>query len=225
MVQGGFYERRRMSPGAVGVVVLLHGAAILALVTAKEAVLQRIKPAPILVDLIKDNEDPPPRPQPREVQPQQRETLTTVRQPDVPPVPVFPIRPVDMPQTPVLTTTTGTIDVPPIIVPPTPPPPVTVKLEPARAKANLASYLSDADYPADAIRREEQGATRFRLAVGTDGHVTSCTVTGSSGSASLDLATCRLMKARARFSPARDTSGNPTTDVVSSTIVWRIPAG
>jgi protein TonB len=119
----------------------------------------------------------------------------------------------------------GTIDLPVIIPPPPPPPPPVTKLEPARAKANLATYLSDADYPSDAIRREEQGATRFKLAVGPDGRVSGCTVTASSGSAALDLATCRLMKSRARFAPARDTSGSPTTDVVSSTIVWRLPAG
>ena len=32
-----------------------------------------------------------------------------------------------------------------------------------RARANLASYVSDADYPASAIRAEEQGTTGFRL--------------------------------------------------------------
>ena len=100
-----------------------------------------------------------------------------------------------------------------------------MKLQPARAKANLGSYVSDADYPTDAIRREEQGTTRFRLAVGPDGRVSSCTVTASSGSAALDLATCRLMKSRARFAPARDSGGNAVADAVTSTIVWRLPNG
>jgi protein TonB len=97
------------------------------------------------------------------------------------------------------------------------------KVEPARAKANLASYVSDADYPAAALRGEEQGATRFRLTVGPDGRVQDCTVTGSSGSSSLDSATCRIMKSRARFTPARDSTGSATGDTVSSTIRWVLP--
>jgi protein TonB len=106
-----------------------------------------------------------------------------------------------------------------------PPPPPPPKFEPARARANLGSYVSNADYPDTAIRNEEQGTTRFRLLVGSDGRVTDCAVTGTSGSSSLDAATCRLMKARARFTPARDSSGRPTTDNVASTIRWVLPDG
>jgi protein TonB len=93
----------------------------------------------------------------------------------------------------------------------------------ARAKANLASYLSDADYPPDAIRAEEQGTVSFRLFINAEGRVDRCEVTGSSGSASLDAATCRIMTARPRFEPARDEAGHPTTDVVSSRIRWVLP--
>jgi protein TonB len=59
--------------------------------------------------------------------------------------------------------------------------------------------------------------------VGTNGRVTNCTITSSSGSSSLDSATCRIMKDRARFTPAHDSSGNPTTDSVSSRIRWVLP--
>jgi len=55
-----------------------------------------------------------------------------------------------------------------------------------------------------------------------DGRVTGCTVTGSSGSAALDNATCRIMRSRARFSPARDSNGQPTTDSYAASITWRI---
>jgi TonB family protein len=94
--------------------------------------------------------------------------------------------------------------------------------EPARAKVNLASLISNEDYPASALRAEEQGVTGFRLEVGANGRVTACTITSSSGSAALDAATCRLLTARARFTPARDSSGAPTTDTVSARYVWRI---
>jgi protein TonB len=106
---------------------------------------------------------------------------------------------------------------------PPPPPPPPAKVEPAKARANLASYVSDADYPPSAIRAEEQGTTGFRLEVGADGRVSACTVTSSSGSSALDAATCRIMKSRARFTPARDNTGAATRDSVSSRIRWVLP--
>jgi protein TonB len=88
----------------------------------------------------------------------------------------------------------------------------------------LASYISDADYPASAQRNEEQGTTGFRLTVGPDGRVSNCAITSSSGSSALDQATCRIMRSRARFTPARDNMGNPTNDTVSHRIRWVLPA-
>jgi protein TonB len=107
--------------------------------------------------------------------------------------------------------------------PPAPPPPPPPKVEPARAKANLASYVSDADYPDAALRNEEQGVTGFRLEVGPDGRVTSCSVTSSSGSSTLDSTTCRIMKSRARFTPAHDTSGRAVSDSQGGRIRWVLP--
>ena len=82
--------------------------------------------------------------------------------------------------------------------------------------------LSSDDYPAAALRNEEEGSADFRLAVGKDGRVAGCTITGSSGSSSLDAATCRLMKARATFDPARDRRGRPVAGQFSGRITWRI---
>jgi protein TonB len=224
MVQGGFYERRKMSPGAVAIVVLLHGAAITALVMAKEAnfIVDTFKP--ITTFNVPAEKTPPEKPKPP--QPKQQETVTTVRTYD-PPQPTWtPPPPPQFPTQPSFTAGTDTVKLSPVAdPPPPPPPPPEAKQQPARAKGNLGAYVSDADYPSDAIRREEQGATRFRLAVGPDGRVTGCTVTGSSGSAALDLATCRLMRSRARFAPARDSGGNAVADAVTSTIVWRLPNG
>lgn len=94
-----------------------------------------------------------------------------------------------------------------------------------RATANLVSYLSADDYPAEAILAEEQGTVRFRLTVGPDGRVSDCAIAESSGSASLDSTTCRILTERARFTPATDAGGNPTTDTVVSTIRWVLPQG
>ena len=93
----------------------------------------------------------------------------------------------------------------------------------SRARASLASYISDSDYPADAIRNGEQGIVGFQLEVGPDGIVSSCRIVASSGSASLDTATCRIMQARARFTPARDGGGHAVPDVVTSRIRWVLP--
>ena len=98
------------------------------------------------------------------------------------------------------------------------------KVEPAKARANLPSLFSDEDYPASAIRSGESGTTGFSLEIGPNGRVTNCTITSSSGSSSLDATTCRLLKSRARFTPARDSAGNATSDTVRSRIVWRLPA-
>jgi TonB family protein len=92
----------------------------------------------------------------------------------------------------------------------------------ARATANLASLFSDKDYPAEALRNEEEGIVAFRLAVGADGKPTQCSITATSGSASLDDATCRILMERARFTPARDAQGKPTTDEVSGRINWKM---
>ena len=71
-----------------------------------------------------------------------------------------------------------------------------------------------------AIRAEEEGAVMVRLTVGTNGRVTDCTVTSSSGSRTLDDTTCRILRGRAKFSPATDNRGNPVSDTVNQRIRW-----
>jgi periplasmic protein TonB len=157
-------------------------------------------------------EEPPPPPDTPQPPPPVTTPPPMQRFENLPPPPVAapPPPPVPAPYVP---------PAPP--APPAPPPP-PVTVEPARARANLASYVSNDDYPASALRNEEQGTTGFRLTIGPDGRVTNCVVTSSSGSSALDSATCRLMRSRARFTPARDNHGNPTTDSHSSRITWRI---
>lgn len=54
--------------------------------------------------------------------------------------------------------------------------------------------------------------------------VTACTITESSGSSVLDAATCRLLTARAGFTPARDARGRTVEDTVEAAVRWLIPA-
>ena len=91
----------------------------------------------------------------------------------------------------------------------------------ARARANLASYVQNGDYPPAALSNHEQGTVGFRLHVSPEGRVTVCDIMVSSGSRLLDLRTCQIMLVRARFRPARDAAGNPAEDVVSARLTWR----
>lgn len=172
-----------------------------------------------------EEEPPPPEEKPPPPPPDQPQTPPPVVTPP-------PIVRTNTPPPPMVTTSVApppqitytAPPAPPAPPNPPPPPPPPRKVEPARAKANLPSLFSDEDYPASAVRSGESGTASFRLEVGANGRVTNCTITSSSGSSALDSTTCRLLRSRARFSPAKDSTGAATTDTVSSRIVWRLPA-
>jgi periplasmic protein TonB len=106
--------------------------------------------------------------------------------------------------------------------PPAPPPPprIAKKLSP---RGSPQSWVTNDDYPAAALRGEQQGTTSFRLDVDAGGRVTNCTVTGSSGSSVLDSTACSLLKRRARFNPAEDEGGNKIPAAYSSRFRWELP--
>ena len=85
---------------------------------------------------------------------------------------------------------------------------------------DLQSLFRPADYPRKALEHAEHGSVTVQLTVGTMGRVSSCDVTSSSGSRTLDDASCQILRRRAMFTPARDSSGNPTADTVSQEIQW-----
>lgn len=86
----------------------------------------------------------------------------------------------------------------------------------------IRGHFTDADYPAEAERAGVQGLVVARLMVGTKGRVTACRIRSSSGSEALDAATCRIILKRFRFTPARDSSGAPTTDTVEWEQAWSL---
>jgi protein TonB len=106
--------------------------------------------------------------------------------------------------------------------PPPPPPPPSVPPKAATPRGNPGSWATTDDYPSRALRNEEQGTTGVRLAVGTDGRVTGCDITRSSGSSELDDTTCRLLTRRGRFDPAT-ANGQPVAGSFSTSIRWEIP--
>lgn len=88
---------------------------------------------------------------------------------------------------------------------------------------NIRRLFTSSDYPSVAIRDNQQGTTRVRIIVDADGRVSQCVVTHSSGSVALDATTCRVIKERAHYVPARDHSGRPMTSIDTSEIHWVLP--
>lgn len=125
--------------------------------------------------------------------------------PPTPPAPIPPVAPAAPP------------------APPAAPPPTPDKSKAASPKNKPQSWATTDDYPARALREEREGVVRFRLAVGGDGRAADCQITGSSGHADLDEATCKFARQRARFNPALDRDGNPTTGTYNGSVRWQIP--
>ena len=103
-----------------------------------------------------------------------------------------------------------------------PAPPLRTTAPPPPA-GNLAMLFSSDDYPKEARKARQQGTVGFRLHISREGRVSACTITASSGSPSLDAATCALVQRRARFRPARDRAGNPAEDFKDHAVTWVLP--
>ena len=80
------------------------------------------------------------------------------------------------------------------------------------------------DYPEDAWRARVQGYVTVSFVIGADGRMTNCQVVRSSGSQILDAVPCKVLSKRARFAPAKDSSGAPiATHGTTSMGFWTEP--
>ena len=93
----------------------------------------------------------------------------------------------------------------------------------AHPKGRTGGWVTTNDSPTNDLRSEHEGTTRYRLAISTEGRVTDCTVTASSGFAGLDRAACDNLKRRAQFDPASDESGARSAGSFAGSVIWRIP--
>ena len=171
-----------------------------------------------------DIEEPPPPEEPDEPPPPQENTA--------PPPPVAPPPPISIAAAPPPIQTQPTIPPPsppaltippPAPAGPPPAPPAPAKARGARTK-NERSWAAriQENYPARALREEIEGTVGVRVTVTADGRATGCSVTASSGSDILDAAACAGMERYARFDPALDDAGNPTTGSYSTRITYRL---
>ncbi|MDQ2893168.1 MAG: energy transducer TonB, partial [Pseudomonadota bacterium] len=76
----------------------------------------------------------------------------------------------------------------------------------------IRGQIVNRDYPRDARRDKLGGSVTVRFTVTADGRARGCSVMQSSGVASLDATTCRLVEQRFRYAPARDAAGSPIAE-------------
>jgi periplasmic protein TonB len=157
---------------------------------------------------------PPPPPPDQKMTPPPVVTPPPIVQTNVPPPVVIQSVPTPPPVVPFV----------PVAAPPAPaaPPPPKISQQ-AQAKGNPGSWFNaETDYPPDARRAGTQGRTVIRVTVGTDGRISGCTVTASSGSSSLDDVTCKVAQRRGRYTPAKDENGNPMTSTATIPVRWQL---
>jgi protein TonB len=213
------YADQQMSGNKIIAIILValnHVAVGYAMITG--LAFSAVRKAIERVTTVDINEPPPPPPD-----------TPPPPQPDTPPPPVAPPPPISISVAP------PPIQVQPNIPPPAPvirivppaappaPPPPRFTPKGAQPRGNPGSWATTDDYPSRALREEKEGVTRFTVQVSPEGRVTSCTVTGSSGTPELDDAACRAISRRARFTPATNGEGQPVAGTYSNSVRWQIP--
>ncbi len=93
----------------------------------------------------------------------------------------------------------------------------------ARPSNSSASWITADDYPRRSLLEGSEGVARYRLVIGTNGHVSSCEITASTGDRRLDEATCRFITRRARFEAATGEAGSKVVGTYSGSVLWQIP--
>lgn len=87
---------------------------------------------------------------------------------------------------------------------------------------NLQPLFSGKDYPWSAVINRLGGTTSLEVLVDDKGAVADCSVTGTSGNATIDAQSCAIITDRAKFQPALDPQGKATRSSFSQRITWRV---
>ncbi len=201
--------QRRPAPNAMLVIVAVHVAAIAALMSAKmDLPGPRVIP-PMIVDLIPQDNPPPPRDQPRDA-PAPQSALDQ-------PVPIVPTPPLDAPRVDPMPLPLP--DFGKIIGPSVDPLPKVdrVPTAPARVAARLITPASrlKPPYPAAKLASGEEAMLRLRLTIDSSGRVTVVEAVGPADRTFLEAARRHLI-ANWRYRPAtEDGRALATTTVVT----------
>ena len=98
-----------------------------------------------------------------------------------------------------------------------------IELPPAPGPAREVFDPATNDYPRRSLLDGSEGLARYRLVIGTNGSVSSCEVTTSTGDRQLDQATCRHLTRRAQFEAATDENGAKVMGTYTGSVRWEIP--
>lgn len=209
-------EMGRERLAAAGLVVLVQGGVIAALVSGLALTVMTEPDRPLVTYPVPEMAPPPP--DRVEAKPEARArpvAESSVPTPFVPspinpvlPVPerlfvdVGPVGPVDIPQ----------------------PEPSAVDLaKGASARGSVGAWFPQDSYPPAALRAQVEGRVGVALTVLPTGRGSTCEVVSTSGNVDLDQATCRLALKNGRFQPARDGQGNAVAArIVLPSVRWRI---
>jgi protein TonB len=221
--QGGQAERKK---ALIGVAAIHAGLGVLLVTGLTTSVLLADPDTPLIGTTIEL--PPPPTPEdvvePKQTTPQQ-DTIIFVPEP-----------PITMSQTESNFETTTVLPPPgngiitEILPPagpglgiaPTPPPPTFDPIS-AKPKNRISNWVTTDDYRDSWISRDMTGIARFKLSVSVSGKVQDCQIVSSTGHKALDKATCKLVKRRARFNPARDGNGDKVAGSFTQSVRWKIP--
>lgn len=208
--------------GALGVPAAF-GALLVVGLAVKVVIEDKIEnPEGIFVPITPPPEDlPTPEPQPNTAPVDQTTTPQPELTPTRPESPIIipgPTAPVGEPMT-----YPGDFTVPLNIPEPAPRPAPRFDPISASPKGNPGGWITNNDYRSSWINRGYTGVASFTLMIDARGRVSGCTITGSTGHGALDEATCKLLESRARFEPAKDSSGNTVAGSYRSSVRWTIP--
>lgn len=80
---------------------------------------------------------------------------------------------------------------------------------PAQPAQNPSRWLTNEDFPSRSALAGHNGVVQFRLDIDSTGKVTGCNILHRTNPDDFADLTCKLITKRAKFSPARDKSGQP----------------
>jgi protein TonB len=231
MQQGGFFEQKRTSPTTLATVVVLHAAALGALLLAKGTEVFITKDDPTDVIFVPLDPDPPPQPperQPEQQLPRQHESVVD-RVPPVVQVPPRgpvatgdPIPPQPWNAGPIGSVTQPIPPAPPIERPtPIPPEPIPVP-DPVRVEARLDSRGSELQppYPPSEEAAEREGSVVIRVMINPQGRVSGVERVRATSEAFYAV-TERHVRSRWRFRPAT-VDGRPIESLKVMTVHFEL---
>lgn len=218
-----YADQKQNRTVALGSVALVHLGLGAALLTGLAVKFEREPTTTFEGENIPIETPPPVEPPPPEPEVKRVETPTRPIETIVAPVPRVPTTTViDLPTTSVIPPVTPILNIGTVTPaePPAPPANLSRGLQP---RGNQGDWFPQDSYPAAARRAGAEGRVSVSVDVGTNGRVTACRVTASSGDADLDNATCRLATRNGRFTPALDTAGKPVASTTAlRNVRWRL---